>query len=119
MFRLTSTALVGPASLRTGLNIAAADLNGDRRADLLAAYGRGGPPTVTVIRGGSKLGSVSQFSAADGVFTGGIRVAVASSGIVTGTGPGVPARVDIYNRINFARIDTLFSLVNGLDGVRV
>lgn len=119
MFRLTSTALVGPASLRTGLNIAAADLNGDRRADLLAAYGSGGPPTVTVIRGGSKLGPVSRFSAADGVFTGGIRVAVASSGIVTGTGPGVPARVDIYNRINFARIDTLFSLVNGLDGVRV
>jgi hypothetical protein len=119
MFRLSSTALVGPASLRSGLNIAAADLNGDRRADLLAAYGNGGPPTVTVIRGGSKLGAVSRFSAADGVFTGGIRVAVASSGIVTGTGAGIPGRVDIYNRIHFSRIDTLFSLVNGLDGVRV
>ena len=85
---------------------------------------RGGTPQVSVIRGGAKLGAVTSFNAMADSFTGGIRVGVASTGdllpsIVTGTGPGIAAQVNLFDGRDYSRLDTLFSLADGLDGVRV
>lgn len=124
MFAMTSSVFVGPASFTGGLFIASADLTGDGKAELIIGNDRGGTPQVTVIRGGTKLGAVTSFSAMGNSFNGGIRVGVASTGdllpsIVTGTGAGVAAQVNLFDGRDYSRLDSLFSLADGLDGVRV
>ena len=124
LFKLSSTTFVGPATFTGGLFIASADLTGDGKAELIVGNDRGGTPQVTVIRGGTKLGAVSSFNAMGDSFTGGIRVGVASTGnllpsIVTGTGPGIAAQVNLFDGRDYSRLDSLFSLADGLDGVRV
>ena len=91
---------------------------------MIVGNDRGGTPQVSVIRGGAKLGVVTSFNAMADSFTGGIRVGVASTGdllpsIVTGTGPGIAAQVNLFDGRDYSRLDTLFSLADGLDGVRV
>ncbi len=62
------------SSFRDGVNVSAADLDGDNKADLLIGAGRGGAPHVKVIAG--KDGSVLQdFMAFDDNLRGGARVA--------------------------------------------
>ncbi len=124
LFKLSSTTFVGPATFTGGLFIASADLTGDGKAELIVGNDRGGTPQVSVIRGGAKLGAVTSFNAMADSFTGGIRVGVASTGdllpsIVTGTGPGIAAQVNLFDGRDYSRLDTLFSLADGLDGVRV
>ncbi len=79
-------------AFRSGVNVAAADLDGDGVAEIVAGAGGGGGPVVTVYHGGD-FAEVARFFAYEPSFRGGVYVAagnVASVGpaIVTGGGAG-------------------------------
>jgi hypothetical protein len=73
--------------------VAAGDVNGDGRADIITGAGPGGGPHVRVFDGAT-LTQLASFFAFDPSFTGGVAVAagdVNSDGradIITGAGPG-------------------------------
>lgn len=74
------------SSLRSGVNVAAGDLDGDGKAEIITGSGSGGGPHVKVFRlGGSTnpLQEVSGFFAFAPSFTGGVNVA---SGDLDGDG---------------------------------
>ncbi len=78
-----------------GLYVAAADVNGDGKAEVITGAGEGGGPHVEVfdLRLDAKL-TVANFYAYEPSFTGGVRVAAADldgdgkAEVVTGAGPG-------------------------------
>jgi len=92
-------------SFRGGVNLAAGDVNGDGRAEIITGPGAGGGPHVRVFnaRGEVKL----QFFAYDKNFRGGVRVAAADidgkianrqAEIITGPGPGGGPQVKVFDR---------------------
>jgi hypothetical protein len=62
------------AGFHGGVFVAAADLDGDRSAEIVAGAGQGGFPLVTVFSGNT-LTSRGTFVAFDTVYSGGVRVA--------------------------------------------
>src|SRR5207248_2467929 len=72
-------------SFRTGVNVAAADLDGDGKAEVVVGAGDGGGPAVAVFRGGD-LTEVERFFAYEDSFRGGVNVAAAD---LAGFGPSV------------------------------
>jgi hypothetical protein len=70
------------ASATGGVRVAAGDVTGDRRADLVAATGPGATPRVAVLN--ADTGSVTS-SIAPGGSGAGVEVAVAGGRVVTGT----------------------------------
>jgi serralysin len=83
------------------LFVAAGDLNGDGRADLVVAKGLNGPPQVRVFDGASGA-RLLNFFAFNKSFTGGVRVAVGDvngdgqADIITGAGRG-GSTVRVFN----------------------
>ena len=86
---------------RTGIHVAAGDLTGDNRADLVISVDAGGDPMVRVFDGldGSLLG---EFLAYADTFEGGVRVAVGdvdgdgSNEIITAAGSGGGPHVRVF-----------------------
>jgi len=82
--------------------VAAGDVNGDGRADLIVGSGRGMKPTVKIFSGATSenLGSLAPFSAA---FHGGVSVAAGDlngdhrADVVVGSGSGLQTAVSIYS----------------------
>jgi hypothetical protein len=64
-------------SFTGGLYVAAGDLNGDGRAEIIAGAEKGGGPQVTVFDGAS-LAQIGSFFALPAQFTGGVRVGYSS-----------------------------------------
>jgi hypothetical protein len=83
-----------------GVNIAAADLNGDGFADIVAAPDAGGGPIVEVFNGKTDAVSAVYF-AYDPSFVGGVRVAVGTIGgtpdIITAPGAGGGPDVRVFS----------------------
>jgi len=87
---------------RGGVNVAAGDVNGDGRADIVAGAGIGGAPHVKVFDGASGAERLS-FFAYESTQTGGVNVAVGDvdgdgrAEIVTGPGIGGGARLRSFD----------------------
>ena len=90
---------------RGGVRVAAADLDGDRRAEVVAAPGVGGGPNVRTLAlnaGAGRLDTVGSFFAYAPSFTGGVYVAAGDvdgdgrGEIVTGPGAGGGPQVGVF-----------------------
>jgi hypothetical protein len=92
-----------------GIFVAAGDVNGDSRADIITGAGASGGPHVRVFSGVDSA-ELHSFFAYDSGFTGGVRVAVARidsdarADIVTGAGPTGGPHVRAFNGINRATL---------------
>jgi hypothetical protein len=86
-----------------GLFIAAGDLDGDGRDEIIAGADKGGGPNVTVFRADGTM--LSSFFPYDMAFTGGVRVAAGDvegkghADIIAVPGPGGGPNVTIYSGI--------------------
>lgn len=88
-------------AFKGGVNVAAGDVNGDGRADVIVAAGPGGGPQVKVFDGATGAQTRS-FLAFEPAFGGGVRVAAGDwdgdgrADLVAGAGPGGGPRVAIF-----------------------
>lgn len=105
--RIAAFALVagsGPKQVGNGAYVAAADMNGDGKAEVVASFD--GRPTVSVINGlsGQVLSSVNvaTLPGVDARFTKGVRVAARANRIAIATGPGSQPAVRVLAFRNLA-----------------
>jgi hypothetical protein len=103
----------GPA-FTGGVFVAAGDVDGDGRADVIAAPGAGGGPNVKVFSG--QTGTLLQtFFAYDATFTGGVRVGAGDidgdgrADVVTSPGPGGGPHIKVFSSANGAEIRGFFA----------
>jgi hypothetical protein len=90
------------SSFRGGVNVAAGDVNGDGKADIITSPGLGGGPQVEVFNGATDAVLLS-FYAFSASFTGGVSVAAGDvngdgkADLIVGSGPGVAPQVRVYS----------------------
>ncbi len=92
--------------LRNGIFVAAGDVDGDGKAELIAGGGPGGGPRVTIFSGNALLSNaqlpIGDFFAGDPNSRGGVRVAVKDldgdkrADIITGSGTAAGSKVTAY-----------------------
>lgn len=108
-----------------GVFVAAGDVNGDGRTDIITGADAGGSPHVKAFsaRDGSELLS---FFAYDAAFAGGVRVAAIDTNsdgradILTGPGPGAEANLRVFNGSDGALLNSIQAFdANFTDGVFV
>jgi hypothetical protein len=113
--------------VRTGVFVAAGDVTGDDRAEVIVGAGEGGVPAVHVLNGltGELLvGPLTDFLAFPGNFTGGVRVAVSdvnrdgNPDILTGSGVGMESRLSVFDSATGTERQSI-SLTTLLGGVFV
>lgn len=108
-----------------GVRVAAGDVTGDGRADIITGAGAGGGPHVKAFSG-VNLGETHSFFAYDSGFQGGVNVAagdVNGDGIsdwVTGTGGASTAHVKVFSGGSGAELSSFFAFPPSfLGGVNV
>jgi hypothetical protein len=101
-------------SFTGGVNVAAADVNGDGFADIVTGTGVGGSPNVKVFDG--KTGAVLRsFYAYEDSFRGGVNVAAGDvtgdgrADVITGTGVGGGPRVQVFDGVTGAQVWNYFA----------
>jgi autotransporter-associated beta strand protein/VCBS repeat-containing protein len=108
-----------------GVTVAAGDLDGDGRADIVTGAGAGGGPHVQVFSGAN--GSVlASFFAYDSGFGGGVNVAVGDANgdgmldVITGAGPGGGPHVRAFSGVSSVEVASFFGLpMSFTGGIRV
>jgi hypothetical protein len=102
-----------------GVSVAAGDVNGDGKADIVTGAGAGGAPHVRVfdgVTGEELLG----FLTYDPGFTGGVNVAAGDvtgdgrADIITGAGPGGGPHVKVFDAATGAEVRSFFAYDPGL-----
>jgi hypothetical protein len=108
-----------------GVNVAAGDLNGDGRADVVVGAGAGGGPRVAVFSGATAVELSDRF-AYDPGFRGGVYVAAGDldrdgvDDLVTGAGPGGAPDVRAFSGADGSELTGFFAADASLrQGVRV
>jgi hypothetical protein len=104
-----------------GVYVAAGDVNGDGKADIITGTGAGGAPLVNVFSGAD--GSLLQsFMTLGGAFTGGVQVSAVDflgtgrMDVLVGAGPGGGPAVQIYDGMNQAFLDGFFAYDQNFPG---
>ncbi len=106
---------------RGGVSVAAADLDGDGRADVVVGAGVGTAPVVKVF-GGESFAELASFLAYSPAFLGGVHVAVGDvtgdgrPDIVTGAGAGGGPHVQVFGGPRFESLDSFFAYGPGFTG---
>ncbi len=108
-------------AFRGGVSVAAADVNGDGKADVVTGAGPGGGPHVQVFSGadGARLAS---FLAYDPAFRGGVQVAAGDvngdgrADIVTGAGPGGGPHVKAFSGVDGSLLASFYAYDPGFTG---
>lgn len=112
-------------TFRGGVTVAAGDVTGDGRADIVTGTGPGGGPHVKVFDG-TTLALYRQFMAFDPAFRGGVTVAAGDvngdgrADLVTGAGPGSGPGVRVWDGNSLAVVADFFAFTPSFSGgVRV
>ncbi len=111
------------SSFRGGVTLAALDLDGDGKAEVVAGAGPGGGPHVRVFHG-AETSSFKSFYAFDAHFAGGVFVTAGNLGldgrtkIVTGSGMGGDSEVRVwdYQSLSLEQSFNAFASSKPLDG---
>lgn len=104
----------------SGMYVAAGDVTGDGKADVIVAAGTAAGPHVKVFNG-STGATIASFWAFDPGFHGGIRVAAGDvdgdgkADIVVGAGPGAGPHVKVFSGANFSQIRSFYAFDPGFD----
>ena len=104
-----------------GVFVAAGDVNGDGRADIITGAGAGGGPQVR-IRDGATFTEIARFTAYDSSFHGGVTVAAGDvdgdgvADVVTGTGPGGDPHVRVWNGATGAELGSFYAYNRSFHG---
>jgi hypothetical protein len=99
----------GKPHFHGGVRVAAGDVNGDGKADIICAEGPGGDPLVTIYDGAT-LARLASFYAMPAGFHGGIFVAAGDingdgrADIITGAGPGGRPEVSVFDGTTHSRL---------------
>jgi hypothetical protein len=111
----------GLASFRGGVRVAAGDVNGDGRADIIAGAGAGGGPQVQVYDG-ANLSLIGNFFALAASFTGGVFVAAGDvngdgrADIIAGAGAGGGPQVTVFDGSSLTMLASFFAYNPSLSG---
>ncbi len=102
-------------NFRGGVNVAAGDLNGDGRADIVTGAGAGGGPHV-LVRSGTNLAVLQNFYAYATSFTGGVRVGVVRdvigdglADLIVAAGPGGGPHVKVRGGVNGSLFSSFYA----------
>ena len=97
-----------------GVNVAAGDVNGDGKADIVTGAGPGAQPSVKVFNGANNT-VLRSFLAFDEPFRGGVSVASGDTNgdrkadIIVGAGPGGPPHVKVFSGANNAVLRSFYA----------
>ncbi len=113
-------------SFRGGVRVAAGDVNGDGRDDIIAAAGPGGGPHVRVFSGATAQGMLSETFAYDAAFRGGVYVAAGDvngdglADVITGAGAGGGPHVRVLSGAGLTQLASFYAYPSNFGGgVRV
>jgi hypothetical protein len=109
-------------ALRSGVRVAAGDVNGDGKADIVTGVGAGGGPLVRVFDGTNPSSVLHEFFAYDPGFLGGVHVAAGDvngdgkADIITGVGDGGGPHVKVFDGATGVLILEIFPYDPGFRG---